>query len=553
MKKWIQLIIILLLLLPTAVFAQGEEETPTPTPSPTADWRFGIIETYDSPVAATEARAAWTRVRFQWADVQAAGADSWEPPLSDSKIERELADGRELVGLLIGIPEWARDENDLPSGLYLPPDDPDNLWAGFVREAVTRYDGRINHWIIWNEPDIWDKNTPGHTWDGTVEDFAQLQKVSYIVAKTANSEAVVHLPAFTYFWDAQYEREQYFGRLLDAIQQDPEAAAYNHYFDVATAHLYFQPDVIYTVLDLFRELMNSRGIDKPIWLVETNAPPHNDPTWEVDDWTFLVSQTEQAAFIPQVMAVALAAGVERIAIFKMQDVEGDRAANPEPFGLLRLDGRRRPAYNTYKVITRYFAGTQSAERVQWDAVGMIRLDQIDQTTTVLFARLPSPQMVQVPATAEGAILVDMLGNRRRVEPNEDGVFVIELPGALCQQTAGDYCMIGGQPFYLIQAAETELATATPPFSQLPTVTPTPSVTPTPTNTATPMPTATLLPTSTLTPTPAPPTATPAAPTNTPVPTSSNAPAATSMSLYFVVGGGIVLVVLAGWGVIRRRS
>ncbi|MCB0198419.1 MAG: hypothetical protein KDJ65_41145, partial [Anaerolineae bacterium] len=75
MKKWIQLIIILLLLLPTAVFAQGEEETPTPTPSPTADWRFGIIETYDSPVAATEARAAWTRVRFQWADVQAAGAD----------------------------------------------------------------------------------------------------------------------------------------------------------------------------------------------------------------------------------------------------------------------------------------------------------------------------------------------------------------------------------------------------------------------------------------------------------------------------------------------
>lgn len=458
--------------------------TATPSVEP-RDWRFGVVESYDAPVAATDVGAAWTRVRFQWAEVQPNGADEWETAVGDDVLERELAEGRELVGLLIGIPEWARDEDDLPLGLYLSPDDPNNLWAAFVQEAITKYEGRIAHWIIWNEPDIWQKETPGHTWDGTVADFYQLQKVAYVVAKRANADAVIHLPAFTYFWDAEYGREQYLGRLLDVMLADETAVAHNYYFDVATAHLYFQPDVIYEVLMAFREMMASRGIEKPIWLVETNAPPHDDPAWEVPNWTFLVSQREQAAFVPQVLAVSLAAGAERVGVYKMQDVPGDRAANPEPFGLLREDGSRRPAADALEVATRYLAGVQRAERVQWDAVGMVRLDQVGQTTTVLFSRLPAGQTAVVPATADSAILVDMWGNRQAVTP-VGGQFEVALPAALCQQTAGDYCMIGGEPFYLVQADdEAVLATATPTIAPLPTETVlssavlTPSVTPSP--------------------------------------------------------------------------
>ena len=108
----------------------------------------------------------------------------------------------ELIGLLIGIPEWARDAHGLPQGLWLDHDDPANLWAVFVRETAGRYAGRIDHWIIWNEPDI-DETEVAHSWNGSVDDFYQLQRVAYIAAKEANPHAVIHLPAFTYWADVR--------------------------------------------------------------------------------------------------------------------------------------------------------------------------------------------------------------------------------------------------------------------------------------------------------------------------------------------------------------
>ncbi|MCZ7667212.1 MAG: hypothetical protein M5U34_08345 [Chloroflexi bacterium] len=81
---------------------------------------------------------------------------------------------------------------------------PHNTWAMFVDETVGRYAGRINHWIIWNEPDITDPETPGHTWDGDLDDFIQLLRVAYLTAKAANPDAVIHLPALTYYWDPTY-------------------------------------------------------------------------------------------------------------------------------------------------------------------------------------------------------------------------------------------------------------------------------------------------------------------------------------------------------------
>ena len=393
-----------------------------------------------------------------------------------------------MVGLLIGIPDWARDKEGLPQGLWLAHDDPGNSWGTFVREVAERYAGRIDHWVIWNEPDI-EAAAVAHTWDGSVEDFAQLQRVAYLAAKEANPNAVIHLAAFTYWADVAAGREQYMARLLDEILADPQAAQHRFYFDVATAHLYFQPDQIYDLLLLFQEIMQERGIEKPIWLVETNAPPHDDPAWPVPERTLSVMQDEQAAFMPQALASALAAGAERIAVYKMQDTQGDREANPEPFGLLRQDGSRRPAYRALKVAMQYMASSSEIRRERWDEVGQFHLEQPDRTTTVLFARLADAQQVEIKAVADTALLVDLRGTKKRIEA-EDGRFVIDLPPALCIQSIGDYCMIGGSTFYLIQSKDGGDAPEGPPdVLPQPTITPTslPTATSTATATATPSP------------------------------------------------------------------
>ena len=69
-------------LLPSARSAAALTATPDPTAS--ADeagvgrfgvGRFGVIESYEDPAAADRLGVAWTRVRFQWAEVQPDGPD----------------------------------------------------------------------------------------------------------------------------------------------------------------------------------------------------------------------------------------------------------------------------------------------------------------------------------------------------------------------------------------------------------------------------------------------------------------------------------------------
>ena len=474
---------------------------------------------------------------------------------------------------LIGVPQWARDRRGLPRGLALPPDDPDNTWAVFVGDVVARYAGRIDRWIIWNEPDIDDRDAPGHTWDGTAAEFFQLQRTAYLAAKAANPKAVIHLAAFTYFWDPGY-----FAHFLDLAAADPDAAANNYYFDVATAHLYFQPNGVYNVLYAFRQVMDDRGLAHPLWLVETNAPPMNDPYWVVDNWTLAVDLNEQAAFIPQSIAAALAAGAERVAVYKLKDTAGDRAANPEPFGLIRWDESRRPAFDAYRVAIRLMAGTTAATRERWDGVGQVRLSQPGQTTTVLFTRLPDGQTARVAATADEAELIDMWGERETITA-EAGVFTVELPGALCLQTIADYCMIGGTTYYLIQAddgrppatvsrpTEESATTATP--RPLATTAPSPTNEPTITPSPTTAPTSTPLPTLTATTMPSPRAATatpvaaavaeqpPATPAAEATPVNAGAAGASGLASYsglVVLGLGVALGLgLLGWGLAGRRA
>jgi hypothetical protein len=267
--------------------ATQEPPTPGATPDRSSVDRFGVIESFEDAAAADRLGIGWTRARFQWAEVQPDGPRQWQSPLDDETLAAELAAGREVVGLLIGIPDWARDRQGVPRGLALPADDPGNTWAVFVTQAVERYAGRIDRWIIWNEPDIDDPEAPGHTWDGDIEQFAQLQRVAYLAAKAANPDAVVHLGAFTYFWDPGY-----FARFLDVLAADPAAAANNTYFDVATAHLYFTQRrlVLYA-----QQVLADGRINRSGWKINTADERPLLGSAQLD----VVSLNQQAAFIPR--------------------------------------------------------------------------------------------------------------------------------------------------------------------------------------------------------------------------------------------------------------
>ena len=442
----------LLLTALVLVTVLGSPPSTLSAPGNAFDVRFGAVEAFRASAQADAAGVRWTRLVFWWSALQPDGPQSWNSfYFPDDLLQAELDSGRQVVGLLLKTPDWAGSggPHSVPHGLGLPLDHPDNHWARFARTMAERYKGRIDHWVIWNEPDVWDPQSPTYTWAGTAEDFYQLQKVAYLSIKRGNPKARVGLTGLTYWWDHFYERPQYFGRYLQAAERDPSASANNWYFDAAVLHLYNEPAGLYRVPALFKELMAARGFSKPIWINETNVAPWDDPRNPMRRGDFRATLDEQASYLIQSFAYGLAAGAERISVYPMYD--GDAPPGTELMGLVRQDGSTRPAYQAFKTVTRYFSGVRSGtvERVG-DAV-KITLQKDSGTLTVAWSQVPRSAALVIPARKTSARLVDKFGRESAVTPVA-GFYQLSLDPATANTMNGDPStyFIGGNPLILVE-------------------------------------------------------------------------------------------------------
>ncbi|MBI4320019.1 MAG: hypothetical protein HY675_16130 [Chloroflexi bacterium] len=423
--------------------------------SPEQEARFGAVEAFRAPGQAAQAGVRWQRVLFWWHHLQPNSPDEWSPYFfPDGVLADELKSGREIVGTLVNVPRWANGTGrpfDPPANLYLPYDHPSNYWGQFVKKIVTVYRGKIDQWIIWNEPDVWDAGSSGYTWSGSVADYYQLLKVAYQAAKAANPSSKILMAGLTYWWDEQYGREQYFKRVLDVARDDPTARANNWYFDVAVLQLYNDPRALYDIPMLFHRIMNQYGFDKPVWINETNVAPWNDPAGPLTRDRFRATLDEQASFVVQAAAYALASGVDRISFYKMRD-EPVLAQGREAFGLVRNDGTARPALAALQVVTRYFAGTRKATMQQNNDVVRIVLDKDNEQVAVIWNQSPRPRPVVVGATAASAARVDKRGNVQMISA-AGGWYGLELEGATHNTVPGNpnKYQVGGSPVLLVES------------------------------------------------------------------------------------------------------
>ena len=473
---------------------------------PPPDPRFGAVEAFWMPDSAYEANLGWERMLFDWSQLQPDGPDSWNGfYIRMEWLQNALDARREVVGLIKSAPAWATDGTPgigVPRGLYLPPDDPGNLWAAFVRRVVAEYGPHgVRRWIIWNEPDI-APDAYGVEFEGSVEDYYRLVKVAWCAVHDVDPEAKVHLAGLTYWHDVNYNRPFYLGRFLDVALADPEGAAHGYFFDVVSLHIYFKTETIIPIVQETRQAMARRQIDKPIWINETNASPNLDPAWPVTRPEFQITLEQQAAFIVQAHALALAAGVERVGVYKFAD--GYLPEEAESFGLIRADGSRRPAYDALKTVTTVFRGATDAHLVVGRRAYVVTLALPEgRTASVMWARAGAPVRAEVAAAGAGATLVNMLGAATSITP-EGGIYALDLQAAECPPPEG--CLVGGPPLILIQEGapaqvrlipgdgspadtlDTHFATSTPrpatPAS--PTATATPTITRTPRPTLTPV-------------------------------------------------------------------
>ncbi|NKQ34747.1 MAG: hypothetical protein HF973_03930 [Chloroflexi bacterium] len=538
-RIWTKLLLVLLFVgVGTAVW-QGSQpviasEAQLPSAQSARDPRFGAIESFWAANEAAELGVGWERILFYWNEIQPNGPTDWNTlHVREEWLNEANAQGRQVVGLLKNTPNWATDgefASGVPRGLYLPVDDPGNLWANYVRRIAQYYGPLgVHNWIIWNEPDI-ASGVYGYEFAGSVEDYYQLVKVAYQVMKVTDPQAKIHIGGMTHWHDPGYLR-----RFLQVVVNDPEAAENDYFFDVITYHIYFRPETIANIVGNGFAAQQQLGISpmKPVWINETNARPSLDPEWPVQVQAFNVDLEQQAWYIPQAFAIGFYAGAERIAVYKLIDIN----INPgdESWGLIRpYDFSKRPAFYSYQNTIKYLAGfTYPIRREQSGNHYIFSFTRPQGTTRIMWARNPAAVTLNVPALSESGILVDpVTGTETPITP-VNGFYEIRLGGARCND--GE-CLMGGPPLFLVEAgvADGAVPTAQPPQAAAPAVTATSTITATATvsATATLLPTATLTPTATAVPTDTPsPTATfTAVPTDTPMPTHTPMVEATAVEI-----------------------
>jgi hypothetical protein len=231
----------------------------------------------------------WIRQEFPWEDIEiSAKGDFWDHKWDKDAWEKydhivDLAEryDLEVIARLSNPPAWSRAQGN-EAGAFAPPDNLDD-YGDFVEAVVRRYQGRIHHYQIWNEPNIYPE------WGErpvSPEEYTELLQVGYTRVKQVCPECVVISGALAQtipLGPRDLNDFIFLQRMYDAGAGD--------YFDVLAMQGYglwsgptdrrMRPRVLNFSRPLYlREIMVENGDEqKPIWITEMNwnAPPPELP------------------------------------------------------------------------------------------------------------------------------------------------------------------------------------------------------------------------------------------------------------------------------------
>jgi hypothetical protein len=226
--------------------------------------------------------------RVTWPDLEPT-KDGWRFEDLDRSVA--LAEAHHAgVLLTLGLtPRWASARPEEPSG-YAPgaAAEPQDLedWRTYVRTVVMRYQGRIQAYEIWNEPNA------KKFWTGNIDQLIALTREAAIIIHCIDPQAVVVSPPATGFTGSKW--------LLEFLSKGG-----SQYVDVIAYHFYLTPkppEAMLQLIDAVKQVMIESGVQsKPLWDTETAwLPPAQFEPPELG-----------AAYLARSYIVLWADGVER--------------------------------------------------------------------------------------------------------------------------------------------------------------------------------------------------------------------------------------------------
>ncbi len=238
---------------------------------------------YQVPLLA-KAGVHWIRPWLAWENVWSAqqpAADVWDTRALDAALRRMAAFGMEYQAILFGAPQWATGH----SGWRAPPQERLDLWSAYVRRLVEQYKDRIDHWEVWNEPDLMWQEQTRHSG----EHYVAVLKAAWEAARAADPDCTVLGLSHAGYMD-----------WLDRVGR----LGAGDYFDIATLHSYAPPADYCAAIRQRREVLDRHGMgDKPIWMNEFGATAYDfSPEYSAE---YSCSELKQAQILTANYALSL--------------------------------------------------------------------------------------------------------------------------------------------------------------------------------------------------------------------------------------------------------
>ncbi len=311
----------------TAAFTRGADDAGDPALLPESPWGMGVYlyrnannpagyESMDRVAAlACAAGVKWSREEFQWHRIETAPGE-FDYSFYDQMIATAHRHGISIYALLAyWNPHY---ESYTEAGI--------DAYCNWVRQLVRRYKDQIQHWEIYNEPNIF-------FWSGPKELYPVMLERAYAAIREEDPTAQV-LGVSTAGIDRAFIQ-----RVLDAGAP----------FDVLTIHPYRARLVERQFADELRRTAEQVG-GRPVWITEMGWPTQIGGTPE----------RQQAELLARCYLTAVASGaVQNMSWYNFRSDGDDPFYNEHNFGVVHHDLTPKPAYRALMTICRTLAGGET--------------------------------------------------------------------------------------------------------------------------------------------------------------------------------------------------
>jgi hypothetical protein len=316
------------------------------------------LERTDGQASALAGMAAqggvkYSREELAWANIERNGKGQFDWALFDRRIDYNIQNGIDIVGMLLTTPRWASTNPNAPDWYWYEPSNYQDYFD-FVRIAVNRWKDRIHTWEIWNEP-----NHQG-TWNclnncDRAAHYASLLAGAFGAIKAEDPNARVLIGGL-YIHDRNNEGMAFLDRVVGA-------SGGTVYFDGLSIHT-FMPDRIPESMEPLNILQNYqyRLLIANDWINAHGGRPSE--IWVTEDGRstctscpFRWSEEDQANMLVRMYGISAASPrVVHFSYFQFEDKFNDPSQLYGAMSIVRDDLTVKPGYYAYQTASRMLDG-----------------------------------------------------------------------------------------------------------------------------------------------------------------------------------------------------